>query len=170
MVEIKKKKMKGLTLIETLLVLGVIAFVIANVVSFYMNATGQTKLNSAKTQIQAIGSGVKSLYASQSTYTSVTTSLVVNGGLAPANAVDGSALVNPWGGTTIVTGASRTFEIVMNDIPQDACVNFISAGMISTGNIVQMSAGAVNFTADADPAAAVTACSGATNSVGFTFQ
>lgn len=165
------KKMKGLTLIEALLFLGIAAVVIVGAVAFYNNASNTTKLNAAKTQVQSIGAGIQSLYASQSTYTSVDTALVVNAGIAPSNAVSGNSLRNPWSGDTIVAGAARNFTVEMQGIPQDACVNFVSAGMISEGNIDRITVNASSdFTADADPAAAITACNTDDNSVLFRFK
>lgn len=165
------KKMRGLTLIEALLFLGIAAVVIVGAVAFYNNASNTTKLNAAKTQLQAIGGGIQSLYASQSSYTTVTTSLVVNAGLAPQNTVSGNALVNPWGGTIVVTGAARTFDVEYTAIPSDACVNFLSAGLTSEGGIIRVQVnGSSNFTTDPNPAQAVSACSGATNSLAFQFR
>jgi Tfp pilus assembly protein PilE len=162
------QKMKGLTLIEALLFLGIAAVVIVAAVAFYNNATSSNKLNNVKSQVQAISGGVQSLYASQSTYTSVSTSLVVNAGLAPQNTINGNAMVNPWGGAIDVTSPApgRHFEIEIDNIPADACVNLLSSGMSNEGNMIQMR---VNNAAtyapgtDPDPSVAIAACSSATN-------
>jgi prepilin-type N-terminal cleavage/methylation domain-containing protein len=148
------KKMRGLTLIEVLLALGIAAVVIVGAVAFYNNASNTTKMNEAKAQIQTIGGGIKTLYA----------------GIAPQNAIDGNQLINPWGGATIVSGAARTFEIRMEEVPNDACVNILSSGILNEGNIISMRVGATTFTNDADPALAVTSCNAGSNAVRFTIR
>lgn len=162
--------MRGLTLIEVLLVLGIAAVVIVGAVAFYNNASNATKMNQAKAQIQAIAGGVKTLYAAQSSYASVSTNVVVNAGIAPQNAIDGNNLINPWGGATTVVGAARTFELRMSDVPNDACVNLLASGLLNEGNIISMRVGATTFTADADPGLAVTSCSPTGNIVRFTIR
>lgn len=162
--------MRGLTLIEVLLALGIAAVVIVGAVAFYNNASNTTKMNEAKAQIQTIGGGIKTLYASQSSYSSVSTNVVVNAGIAPQNAIDGNQLINPWGGATIVSGAARTFEIRMEEVPNDACVNILSSGILNEGNIISMRVGATTFTNDADPALAVTSCNAGSNAVRFTIR
>lgn len=164
------KKLRGLTLIEALLFLGIAAIVIVGAVAFYNNANNATKINQAKTQIQAIASGIRSLYASQASYNTVDTSLVINAGIAPKNAVDGNRLINPWGGGTVITGAARTFEIRFNQVPNDACVDLLSAGLLNEGSIISMQVGSTTFTSDADPAAAISSCNAGNSSVRFTVR
>lgn len=165
------KKMKGLSIFEGLLVFGLAAIVLVTALSYFNNATNTSKLNQAKAQVQAIGAGVQSLFSSQSTYATASTSLVVNAGLAPQNAVSGTTLVNPWGGQINVDGFARYFEVELLLVPSDSCVNFLSAGVISEGGIIQMEVNGSNtFTTSPNPAQAVSACNSNLNTMTFRFR
>lgn len=156
------KSLRGLTLMEALLFLGLAAIVIVGAFALYNNASSTTKMNQAKTQLQSYIGGVKTLYASQNSYATVTTALVVNAGIAPKEAVDGATLVSPWGTSTTITGNSsspREFRVTFNDIPRDACVALLSAGLIAQGTVFQMGVGSTLSATEIDPATAATMCS-----------
>jgi hypothetical protein len=160
---IKSRKVRGLSLIEALLFLGIAAVVAIGVFSYYNTASNTTKMNSAQTQIQALVGGVKTLYSSQTNFTSLTEPLIIQAGKAPDNAVDGNSLINPWGGNINVAGSARFFELTYQGIPRDACTGILAAGMLDNGSLIQMSANSTTFVANPDPAASFAACTSATN-------
>jgi len=161
------KAFRGLTLMEALLFLGLAAIVIVGAFSLFNNASSTTKMNQAKTQLQAYVGGVKSLYSSQNDYSSVSTALVVNAGIAPGEAIDGTTLINPWGFPTTVTGAQRDFTVTFQSVPRDACTALLSAGIIEQGSVIRMGVGSTLQGVEFDPAGAVAACSSAANNVVF---
>jgi len=163
----KIKAFRGLTLMEALLFLGLAAIVIVGAFTLYNNASSTTKMNQAKVQIQTYIGGIKSLYASQNSFASVTTALVVNSGIAPSEAVDGVTLINPWGFPTTITGAAREFRVTFEDVPRDACTALLSAGLIDQGTVFRMGVGTTLQAVEFDPAAAITACATNINDVVF---
>ncbi|MCY3983011.1 MAG: type 4 pilus major pilin [Roseovarius sp.] len=166
----KKKTLRGLTLMEALLFLGLAAIVIVGAFALYNNASSTSRLNQAKSQLQTYISGIKSLYSTRNNFTSVTTSLVVNSGIAPAEAVDGAALINPWGGLTTISANSaqpRQFRVTFEDIPRDACTAMLSAGLIKQGIVYQIGVGATLRSVDIDPSVAIGLCGSSANDVLF---
>jgi type II secretory pathway pseudopilin PulG len=186
---LRRATKRGLTLIEALLFLGIAAIVIVGAVLFYNNASSAARTNDALTQINALTTGVKGLYSGTSRYGANGTSLVpavINSGVAPRNTVNGAALVNPWGGATLITanGGGAHFTVVMNAVPQDSCVRILTAGLLTQGGIFSAqvrqgvaaapnaapaaSATVFTVTAPPDPATAAAACAaGAGNQLLF---
>jgi len=172
MKNIRKRAMKGLTLIEGLLFLGIAAVVIVAAVAFYNNASNTSRLNQVKTQVSAIGAGIQSLYATQASYATADTDMVINAGIAPSNTIANNEIRNPWGGLITITGSNRYFDIVLDEIPQQSCVNLLSSGMLQEGAVIRIRVNdATNFDADPNPADALTACSDPdVNSIAFRFR
>jgi len=138
---------RGLTLIETLLVLGLAALAIVAAVIFYNNASNSARTNDALAQIQTYSTGIKGLNSGTSNFGTGTLALAaINSGVAPRNAVTGTGatatLVNPWGGATTITGVTSYFRISMGGVPQESCVRLITAGLMTSGGIFAISAGA----------------------------
>ena len=164
------RKFHGLTLMEALLFLGLAAIVIVGAFSLYNTASGSTKMNQARTQLQSYVGNIKSLYSTTNNFSSVATDVIISANLAPSEAVDGAQLINPWGGTTEIAGAARTFTITFNDIPDAACTAMLSSGLINQGTIISISAnGGTSYTSDIDPGTAIGECNnGDANAVTFT--
>lgn len=159
---------RGLTLIEALLFLGIAAIVIVGAVILYNNSSNSARTNDALTQIQAYSTGIKGLHSGSSNYgTTTLVAAAINGGVAPRNAINGTALVNPWGGITTIMGQGASFRISMAGVPQDSCVRMVTAGLMTTGGIYAIrtgsNSGAVGSTATpvAPTAHAATANNGA---------
>lgn len=175
------KKKKGLTLIEALLFLGIAAVVIVGAVVLYNNTSSSQRTNDALAQIQAYSTGVKGMYSGQSNYgTGSLAPVVINGGIAPDNAVNGTGLVNPWGNPSHVFGTNDRFQIALESVPQDACVRILASNLLTNGGITDIwtaNAGSISsavatvpvsaFSApnDPTPAQAATACSNINNNI-----
>ncbi len=166
----KIKAFRGLTLMEALLFLGLAAIVIVGAFALYNNGSSTVKMNQAKTQLQTYIGGVQSLYSAQNDYSTLTTALVINAGIAPSEAIDGTALVGPWGTATTVTGNSSTpreFRVTFEGIPKDACTALLSASLIEQGTVFKMGVGSTLSTTEIDPAAANAMCASDANDVVF---
>lgn len=181
--KMKVKKKKGLTLIEALLFLGIAAVVIVGAVVLYNNTSNSQRTNDALAQIQAYSTGVKGMYSGQSNYgTGSLAAVVINGGIAPDNAVNGTGLVNPWGNPSHVFGTNDRFQIAFESVPQDACVRILSSNLLTNGGITNIwtanaatisnavnsiPSGANSFTApnDPTPAQAAAACANINNNI-----
>lgn len=181
-----KATKRGLTLIEALLFLGIAAVVIVGAVILYNNTSNSARTNEALTQLQSYSTGVKGLYSGTSSYgTGSILPAVINGGVAPRSAVNGTNLVNPWGDGTAIFGNGGTFHIYFQNVPQDSCVRILTAGILSQGSITNMwvanggamptavqtvpPAGPSSFNAvtPPTPATAAVACANANNNIHF---
>lgn len=156
--QIKKRTVQGLSLIEALLFLSIAAVVAIGVFGLYNTSASSAKMNAVQSQVQALVGGIKTLYATKTNYATITEELVIQAGKAPDNSVDGTSLINPWGGEINVSGTARYFELTYAGIPQDACTGILAAGMLDNGALIQMSANSTTFDTNPDPAAAFSAC------------
>lgn len=123
----KLKLKKGMTLIETIIVMGIIG-VIAFITLSQGQSVGASQKISSESQLLANAvSSTQSIYASAG-YSSVTSAKLAGMASFPNpmknNAKDG--LVNSWDGTIDITGAAdgETFDITYNGIPDDVCEEF----------------------------------------------
>lgn len=164
-----KRTLRGLTLMEGLLFLGLAAVVIVGAFSLYNNASSSSNMNQARTELQTYVGGIKSLYSTSNDFSTVDTELVVSANIAPASAVDGNTLINPWGGLTVIDGQTRTFTVEFEDIPDESCTAMMSSGLLDSGTIVSMAVnGGTTYTDEIDPAVAINDCDAGTNDIVFT--
>lgn len=154
-----RSRSRGLTLTETVLAIAVGAVVLVGGVMMYMGAVGNNQLNDANTQLQATVSGVRQLYAGQSTYASLTNAVAIAGRIFPAAMVDGGSVRNPWKGDVTVTGAASSFTVQFARVPQDSCAKLISMNTSGMGGAVQgITVNGSTVALPIDPAAATAAC------------
>ena len=157
------KKQAGFNLIELLLALGIIVILFLGVFVTYNMVRSQTESNAASKQILAIRSGVKTLYAGKSTYgTASINQALITGASLPQDVRTGAGgtLFNQWNGSIDVTGATNTFTIKYQAVPQDACVKVVSDTVASGWQSVAVGATVVAN----DPVAIATACATAPTS------
>mgnify|MGYP005843233725 CR=1 FL=1 len=146
------KRLRGLTLMEALLFLGIAAVVIVGAFSLYNNASSSASMNQAKTELQTYIGGIKSLYTTQNDYNSVDNELVISAEIAPSSAVSGTdTLINPWGGDVVISGNTRDFDIDFQSIPQQACVSMMASGLIDQGTVVGIEANGGTLFDSGDP-------------------
>jgi type II secretory pathway pseudopilin PulG len=156
---------KGLTLLETLLVLGLAAFVITGALSYFNTATNDQKVQSTNSAIASMSSGVKSLYRGQTNYSSLTTEIAIRSGKVPSNMIQSDTEIrNAWGGSVEFTGNSRDFEIELDSLDFEACVNMASAVRMTPTLVYgfQINSNAQINTPTVDPGVAMTDCSDTT--------
>ena len=131
------KRMRGFTLMELMIVIGLVVGAAALTATIGQRAGRQqnaTRLTQEMTQIE---SRVRDGWAAEANYGTVSTAQVITRGYVPAAmVVDANTLRNAWGGTwtvapdtwaggaaEAVTGAS--FRITATNIPTDTCVESI---------------------------------------------
>ena len=155
-------RLRGLTLTEALLFLGIAAIVIAAVFQAYNSTSNTQRMNQANTQLSTYIAGIKNLYENQTSYAGIAENIIIDAGIAPTAAIDGpSALEHPWGDPVTIAGAADTFTITFESIPQDACVTILSSGLINSGTVREISVGSTTFdrTTVPTPGDAQAACS-----------
>lgn len=154
---------KGFSLLELLLVLGIIAALVVAAFIVYPKVQASQRAQAEANNIATIQAGVKALYTSASSFTGLTTSVAVQAKIFPDNmlSVSGSDTaakpINAFKGDVLIasdsTGPSKTsgssFTITYKNVPAAECTkiitaaagNFYAAGVGTAGNV--KAAGAV---------------------------
>jgi prepilin-type N-terminal cleavage/methylation domain-containing protein len=168
-VQKKFKNQRGLTLVELLAALAVVAAVVAGALALYNAASTSQSSTQLLQDVTSIRGAVKSIWAGQGNYgtDSLVPTLVQAGRLPTTVRVSGSGaeatLAHVLGGAVTIVGATNTFDIGIEDVRKDVCIS------LSTGT-TSWSAVSVNGddqTLPLTPAAAAAACSGDTNDIVF---
>lgn len=135
-----KKEEKGLSLIESAMVLALAATVTAGVMFYYQSASDSNKTQSAISEVMSATSAINGLYIGQSSYDGVTASVLKNSSAIPENYKNGEKIMNPFGGELKVgssTSASKGFGyyLALEKLPKSACIS------LSTLNLGTSAAG-----------------------------
>ncbi|MBX9930171.1 MAG: type II secretion system GspH family protein [Methylobacterium sp.] len=177
---------KGLTLIETAMVLAIAAVFIAGVMLFFQNASISAKTNEATSQLAAIQQAVRTVYAGQASYDSAN-GTIVQGLIAtrsvPSKMVNTTtqSLRNAFNGDVdiqpVANGAN--FDVVFNGLPSDACAKMLTMdfgrGLLSVSGSATVqsaggSSGSSGSTGPMTPTDAGAACGNSnTSSIKWTF-
>ena len=133
----QKLNQRGVTLLETILVLSLISIIMISGLNLYQNASESSKTNEAIREITSLSTQVRALYASASDYEDITMEIVESAGAVPKGMkVDSSGnAYNTFNGKVSVeatensaTGASDAwFNIVYNDVPKGACYKIVTS-------------------------------------------
>ena len=125
-------KQQGFTLIELVLVLGVIALIAIAAFLVYPSVVAGTQANTESTDVTAITACVKTLYGSTGSYTGLSTTTAIQGHCPPSTMVAGNygstTMNSVWG--QLVNVAVNTnpvlFDITYSNVPTAACLKFVA--------------------------------------------
>lgn len=124
---------RGLTLIETAMVLAIAAVFIAGVMLFFQNASISSKTNEATSQLAAIQQAIRTVYAGQASYNDVNGTMelaLINTRSVPQKMVDTATktLRHAFNGPVLIGPASggANFQVVFNGLPSDACAKMLT--------------------------------------------
>ncbi|HAT7491862.1 TPA: prepilin-type N-terminal cleavage/methylation domain-containing protein [Raoultella ornithinolytica] len=151
----RKKSKKGFSLLELLLVLGIIAALVVAAFIVYPKVQASQRAQAESNNIATIQAGVKALFTSASSFTGLTNSVAVQAKIFPDNMLSGSGSsakpINAFKGDVTLeaaaTGPSGTggssFTITYNNVPASECTkiitaaagNFYTAGVGTAGNV-----------------------------------
>lgn len=145
-----KAKHAGFSLIELLLVLGVLAILLIAAFVVYPQVRDRNQINQELTNLTAIKANVSSLYASRRNYESLNTGIANQARVFPSSINggdyrDGAGLTPSWGGSIGIGpypvaiggyGANGTYMISYTDVPQSVCLGFLSG---AAPNFLRMS-------------------------------
>lgn len=174
----RRARQAGLTLAETLLVLAIGALAIVGGTLLYLQATAGNKLNTGINQFVTLQSGIRSLYAGQSTYGGLDNTLMTDSNAAPSDmAVASGDIRNAWGGDVTVASFSgdNQFQITFESVPNNACVKLatLNPGGSGGSGLAGINAGGTALAVPVSTASAVTACNSGTadsNTIVWTFN
>jgi type II secretory pathway pseudopilin PulG len=163
-----KVRQAGISLIEVLTSLAILAIVIGGALS--LSSSGNSSANTIQfsRDINAIISATKQLYQGQGGYgTASLNSILIDGRKVPTTfAVSGTTINTSLQGTVTVTGASTNFTVTVTNVPADVCLGVASGatGMLS----VQIGSNTALTTFPITPAVASPQCSGTPKTMVFT--
>ena len=177
----KRKSKKGFSLLELLLVLGIIAALVVAAFIVYPKVQASQRAQAESNNIATIQAGVKALYTSSSSFTGLTNTVAVQAKIFPDNMLSGSGTaakpINAFKGNVMLaataTGPSSatgsSFTITYDNVPAAECVKIATAAagnfyITTVGTKVVKAAGGT-----LDVAATAAACTNATsNTLVFT--
>jgi len=185
----KKRKARGVTLVEVMMVLGVMAFLLGLVMLVAALVNGTNKSNQFIEEITTLVDVTNQLTQGQNDLSGLSEADLAKSGLIPTRWTDGSTqLFSPFGSQITVKGSAAgqgtdnltTYTITAQNIPQTACVKIAvvdfgnalvartiqgqSGGSGGSGSSSGTSGTGSPFTAQA----AVNACTG--NQIPLTFE
>ncbi|WKS80941.1 MULTISPECIES: type 4 pilus major pilin [Enterobacterales] len=134
-----KKSKKGFSLLELLLVLGIIAALVVAAFIVYPKVQASQRAQAESNNIATIQAGVKALFTSASSFTGLTNSVAVQAKIFPDNMLSGSGSaakpINAFKGNVTLaadkTGPSgadgSSFTITYENVPAAECTKIITA-------------------------------------------
>ncbi|HCN8249889.1 TPA: pilus assembly protein [Escherichia coli] len=151
---INKKEEKGLSLIESAMVLALAATVTAGVMFYYQSASDSNKTQSAISEVMSATSAINGLYIGQNGYTGLDASVLKNSSAIPDNYKKDNGITNPFGGNLEVqaagTGSSGYgYTLKLTKLPKSACISLatLNLGTSAAGYGINKE-GAVNSISD----------------------
>jgi len=170
------KKQAGITLMEVIAGLLIIGLVVAGALSLFGSADSSQKGNQMLSDITALRSAVKGMYAGQGGYGTSN----LNGVLKTANRIPATmtadnstppVITHSMNGTTTVsgTGGGAQFSIAITNIPTAVCVQLLSNSSSGWASVQVGAATAITaFPISPATAASATNCAAAaTNTITF---
>ncbi|HDP5076724.1 TPA: pilus assembly protein [Escherichia coli] len=146
-----KKEEKGLSLIESAMVLALAATVTAGVMFYYQSASDSNKTQAAISEVMSATSAINGLYIGQSNYDGLTAAVLKNSSAIPDNYKKGNDILNPFGGNLNVSsgGSGYGYKLELTKLPKSACISLatLNLGTSAAGYGININAsnGSVSF-------------------------
>ncbi len=124
----QRKSQCGMTLMELIASLAIIATVIVGAVALYGNASSSSNAVGMTKDLMAVRSAVQQLWQGQGGYgTASLNATLITANKVPGDlSVSGSTISTPLGGTLTVTGATSNFTLVLTNVPRDVCTQLLT--------------------------------------------
>ncbi len=130
-----KKEEKGLSLIESAMVLALAATVTAGVMFYYQSAADSNKTQSAISEVMSATSAINGLYIGQSDYSGLAASVLINSSAIPDNYKNKSnnTIYNPFGGNLTVSAGGTAqgygYSLELDKLPKSACISLATLNL-----------------------------------------
>ncbi|HDY6439557.1 TPA: pilus assembly protein [Escherichia coli] len=129
-----KKEEKGLSLIESAMVLALAATVTAGVMFYYQAASDSNKTQAAISEVMSATSAINGLYIGQSNYSGLSASVLKNSSAIPENYKSGDKIMNPFGGELTVEAPENNntafgYHLTLDKLPKSACISLATLNL-----------------------------------------
>ncbi|HDV8831615.1 TPA: pilus assembly protein [Escherichia coli] len=129
-----KKEEKGLSLIESAMVLALAATVTAGVMFYYQSAADSNKTQAAISEVMSATSAINGLYIGQSNYDGLHERVLINSSAIPDNYKNKTSnkISNPFGGELNVTAGNNNgygYKLELTQLPKSACISLATLNL-----------------------------------------
>lgn len=154
----RSKKQTGMTLIEVMSSLAILAIVIGGALALFSSASGSQAATQMTTDLSAIRSNVKSLWNGQGAYTvgSLNATMITANKVPMTMTTATPNITNNYGGAVVITGATTVFTVSTAAIPIDVCTSLLSSAR--GWSQVQVTGGVAQTSFPIQPATAAGQC------------
>lgn len=121
------KKEKGLTLIESLVVVGILLGIVAIALTLYGTVRDRLSVKNTSEDVSFMYAQITDLFSDEGTE-DLDTDLAIQSGIVPSKMkVVGSTVYNSWDGKVTIDGTgTNAFEVSIEKVPSgDVCINLI---------------------------------------------
>lgn len=159
------KKQIGMTLIEMITSLAILALVIGGALALYSSAATSQSSTQFSSDMSAIRSTIRSAFYGQAAYgaaagTNLNTVLISGKRVPTTMASSGSVITHSLNGTMTATGYVSNYAVALTNIPLAVCMNLLTSA--SGWGQVLVTTGVVQTTFPISPATAATECAKST--------
>lgn len=135
------KKSKGFTLIETLVIVGIVSLIAITLYSYYSKKAYEALITKQINHLVSLDMGVQNFIRSSANLNNVTPANLIASNVVPTELVDGGNLRNAFGGnitfsvnTSFVTNDS--LDMTITNLPIEACIQTISSKVGENANVI----------------------------------
>lgn len=125
-----KNQYKGFSLLELLLVLGIITALIVSAFIIFPKLKSSANAKAEASNLNTINAGIKELYNSQATYIGLNNTVAIQAKVVPDNIIKGGDIVTSFGGEVIIDNLTLSdgyvYYITYVDVPPDVCINMLA--------------------------------------------
>lgn len=164
------KKEKGLTLIESLVVVGILLGIVAIALTLYGTVMDRLNVKNESENISFMYAQVTDLFSDEGTE-DLDNELAIQAGIIPQKMKkSGSNIFNPWDGKVTIEGSGvNAFEIRTERVPAgDVCVNLVRNQRKVGWDSYEVGSGGENFS-EMKTSSLAKNCEGSTDYVTITF-
>ena len=161
-----QRKQGGFSLVEILLVLGIIALLAIAAFIIFPQVQAANRANTEQSNITTMAAGIKNLYGATRNYDQIAARTLIQARIAPssmyANNTAATTLTSAWSGDVAVAASGTNnsqFTITYAAVPSEVCTRLVP-GLIA--NFQSVTVGTTVVSAQ-NPGAIVGACSPASN-------